>query len=727
MASRIKHHNLLVSNLLDEFVKTEMLNGLNITPDHFWKSLSIIVNKFTPENKNLLAERKDMQFKIDKWHKDNKHNKSDIKKYKKFLKEIGYIENEVESFKINTTNIDKEIAKISGPQLVVPITNARFSINAANARWGSLYDSLYGTDVISTKNNADQKETYNPIRGKKVISFAKNFLNEIFPLKNGDFTKIISFQINNGVLDIKLNNNNKTSLKNGSQFIGYTGNPNYPTSILLINNDLHIEILIDKKSAIGKTDPAGIKDILVESAITTIQDCEDSVAAVDSDDKVLVYRNWLGLMKGDIEETFIKNEKKITRKLKSDRIYNDPRGKNFSLPGRSLMLNRNVGHLMTNPVIMDNNGDEVFEGILDAMFTITIAMHDLMKNGKFRNSLTNSIYIVKPKMHGSKEVQFTCDLFSEIEKHLGLKTNTVKIGIMDEERRTTLNLKQCIKIAKNRIIFINTGFLDRTGDEIHTSMEAGAFIPKSKMKEQKWISTYENLNVATGLESGFLNKAQIGKGMWAQPDEMLAMYKSKINHPREGASCAWVPSPTAATIHAIHYHQISVKNQQLKILKDNKKINFDDLLTIPIMKNPKSLSKDEIQNELDNNAQGILGYVVRWIDQGVGCSKVPDINNIGLMEDRATCRISSQHISNWLYHGICSKNQVMKTMKKMAKIVDMQNESSDGYINMSPHYDGIAFSAACDLVFKGKSQPNGYTEKILHEKRLEFKSKNKNL
>ncbi|MBO99535.1 MAG: malate synthase G [Chloroflexi bacterium] len=603
------------------------------------------------------------------------------------------------------------------------MTNARFSINAANARWGSLYDSLYGTDVISTKNNADQKETYNPIRGEKVISFAKNFLNEIFPLKNGDFTKIISFQINNGVLDIKLNNNNKTSLKKGSQFIGYTGNPNYPTSILLLNNDLHIEILIDKKSAIGKTDPAGIKDIIVESAITTIQDCEDSVAAVDSDDKVLVYRNWLGLMKGDIEETFIKNEKKITRKLKSDRIYNDPRGKNFSLPGRSLMLNRNVGHLMTNPVIIDDNGDEVFEGILDAMFTITIAMHDLMKNGKFRNSLTNSIYIVKPKMHGSKEVQFTCDLFSEIEKHLGLKTNTVKIGIMDEERRTTLNLKQCIKIAKNRIIFINTGFLDRTGDEIHTSMEAGAFIPKSKMKEQKWISTYENRNVAIGLESGFLNKAQIGKGMWAQPDEMLAMYKSKINHPHEGASCAWVPSPTAATIHAIHYHQISVKNQQTQILKDNKNINFDDLLTIPIMKNPKSLSTDEIQNELDNNAQGILGYVVRWIDQGIGCSKVPDINNIGLMEDRATCRISSQHISNWLYHGVCSENQVMETMKKMAKIVDMQNESSDGYINMSPNYDGVAFSAACDLVFKGRYQPNGYTEKILHDKRLEFKSK----
>ncbi len=725
MENRIKHHNLFVSSSLDEFVKTEMLKGLNITPGQFWTSLNIILKKFTPLNKSLLAERKDIQSKIDKWHKDNKFTKSDIIEYKEFLKKIGYIENNVESFKINTTNVDKEIAKISGPQLVVPINNARFSINAANARWGSLYDSLYGTDMISEENSASREKSYNPIRGKKVISFAKTFLNNTFPLKNSDFTKVVSFQINNAELEITLNNNNKTSLTNVSQFIGYKGNPNYPTSILLINHDLHVEILLDKKSDIGKTDPAGIKDILIESAITTIQDCEDSVAAVDSDDKVLVYHNWLGLMKGDIEETFIKNTRKITRKLNSDRVYSDPHGNNFSLPGRSLMLNRNVGHLMTNPVIIDENGDEVFEGILDAMFTITIAMHDLMKNGKFRNSLTHSIYIVKPKMHGSKEVQFTCDLFSEIEKHLGLKTNTVKIGIMDEERRTTLNLKQCIKIAKNRIIFINTGFLDRTGDEIHTSMEAGAFIPKSKMKEQKWISTYENRNVAIGLESGFLNKAQIGKGMWAQPDEMLAMYKSKINHPHEGASCAWVPSPTAATIHAIHYHQISVKNQQSQILKDNKNINFDDLLNIPIMKNPKSLSTDEIQNELDNNAQGILGYVVRWIDQGIGCSKVPDINNIGLMEDRATCRISSQHISNWLYHGVCSENQVMETMKKMAKIVDMQNESSDGYINMSPNYDGVAFSAACDLVFKGRYQPNGYTEKILHDKRLEFKSKYK--
>ena len=429
-------------------------------------------------------------------------------------------------------------------------------------------------------------------------------------------------------------------------------------------------------------------------------------------------------MKGDIEETFIKNKEKITRKLNLDRVYCDPNGNNFSLPGRSLMLNRNVGHLMTNPVIIDENGDEVFEGILDAMFTITIAMHDLMKNSNFENSLTNSIYIVKPKMHGSKEVQFTCDLFSEIEKHLGLKTNTVKIGIMDEERRTTLNLKQCIDVAKDRIIFINTGFLDRTGDEIHTSMEAGVFVPKSKMKEQKWILSYENLNVATGLETGFMNKAQIGKGMWAQPDEMLAMYKNKTNHPYEGASCAWVPSPTAATLHALHYHQISVVDQQSQILKENKKIDFNDLLKIPIMKDPKSLNKDEIQNELDNNAQGILGYVVRWIDQGIGCSKVPDINNVGLMEDRATCRISSQHISNWLYHDVCSESQVMKTMKKMAKIVDKQNEAIDGYTNMSPNYDGIAFSAACDLVFKGRYQPNGYTEKILHEKRLEFKSKN---
>ena len=724
MDNRIKHHNLHVSSSLDEFVKSKMLKGISINPNQFWKSLSIIINKFTPINKQLLAERKDIQVKINKWHKDNKPSKLGINEYKNFLKEIGYIENDIASFKINTTNVDKEIAVISGPQLVVPITNARFSINAANARWGSLYDSLYGTDIISEDNKSGRGKSYNPTRGKKVISFAKTFLNNTFPLENGDFTKVIAFQISNGKLEITLNNNDKTSLTNKSKFVGYRGNPNSPTGILLLNNDLHIEILIDKKSNIGKTDPAGIKDILIESAITTIQDCEDSVAAVDSDDKVLVYHNWLGLMKGDIEETFIKNNEKITRKLNLDRVYCDPNGNNFSLPGRSLMLNRNVGHLMTNPVIIDENGDEVFEGILDAMFTITIAMHDLMKNSNFENSLTNSIYIVKPKMHGSKEVQFTCDLFSEIEKHLGLKTNTVKIGIMDEERRTTLNLKQCIDVAKDRIIFINTGFLDRTGDEIHTSMEAGVFVPKSKMKEQKWILSYENLNVATGLETGFMNKAQIGKGMWAQPDEMLAMYKNKTNHPYEGASCAWVPSPTAATLHALHYHQISVVDQQSQILKENKKIDFNDLLKIPIMKDPKSLSKDEIQNELDNNAQGILGYVVRWIDQGIGCSKVPDINNVGLMEDRATCRISSQHISNWLYHDVCSESQVMKTMKKMAKIVDKQNEALDGYTNMSPNYDGIAFSAACDLVFKGRYQPNGYTEKILHEKRLEFKSKN---
>jgi len=724
MDNRIKHHNLHVSSSLDEFVKSKMLKGISINPNQFWKSLSIIINKFTPINKQLLAERKDIQVKINKWHKDNKPSKFGINEYKNFLKEIGYIENDIASFKINTTNVDKEIAVISGPQLVVPITNARFSINAANARWGSLYDSLYGTDIISEDNKSGRGKSYNPTRGKKVISFAKTFLNNTFPLENGDFTKVIAFQISNGKLEITLNNNDKTSLTNKSKFVGYRGNPNSPTGILLLNNDLHIEILIDKKSNIGKTDPAGIKDILIESAITTIQDCEDSVAAVDSDDKVLVYHNWLGLMKGDIEETFIKNKEKITRKLNLDRVYCDPNGNNFSLPGRSLMLNRNVGHLMTNPVIIDENGDEVFEGILDAMFTITIAMHDLMKNSNFENSLTNSIYIVKPKMHGSKEVQFTCDLFSEIEKHLGLKTNTVKIGIMDEERRTTLNLKQCIDVAKDRIIFINTGFLDRTGDEIHTSMEAGVFVPKSKMKEQKWILSYENLNVATGLETGFMNKAQIGKGMWAQPDEMLAMYKNKTNHPYEGASCAWVPSPTAATLHALHYHQISVVDQQSQILKENKKIDFNDLLKIPIMKDPKSLNKDEIQNELDNNAQGILGYVVRWIDQGIGCSKVPDINNIGLMEDRATCRISSQHISNWLYHDVCSESQVMKTMKKMAKIVDKQNEALDGYTNMSPNYDGIAFSAACDLVFKGRYQPNGYTEKILHEKRLEFKSKN---
>ena len=723
MTTRIKYNNILVSKTLDDFVKKEMLKGLNINPEKFWQSFNNIIEKFTPLNKKLLNKRKDIQIKIDNWHKQNKIKQLDINEYKKFLLEVGYIEEDIPSFKIQTTNIDKEISKIAGPQLVVPITNARFSLNAANARWGSLYDSLYGTDVISEENNADRGNIYNPIRGDKVISFAKTFLNNIFPLAKSDFTKVVSFQINNKELEITLNNETKTTLQDKSKFVGYTGNPDSPQSILMINNDLHIEILLDRNSDIGKSDSAGIKDILIESAITTIQDCEDSVAAVDADDKVLVYQNWLGLMKGTLEETFIKNNKKVTRKLNSDRIYINPDGSNFSIPGRSLMLNRNVGHLMTNSAILDENGDEVFEGILDAMFTITIAMHDLMNKGKFKNSLTKSIYIVKPKMHGSEEVKFTSDLFSEIEKELGLEPNTVKIGIMDEERRTTLNLRQCINAAKDRVIFINTGFLDRTGDEIHTSMEAGAFIPKSKMKEQKWLKAYEDWNVLTGLETGFMNKAQIGKGMWAQPDEMSAMYKSKTTHPNEGANCAWVPSPTAATLHALHYHQISVKEQQSKILSQNKKINIDNILNIPVMENSKSLSKEEIQTELDNNAQGILGYVVRWIDQGVGCSKVPDINNIGLMEDRATCRISSQHISNWLHHGLCTENQVMETMKKMAETVDMQNKGSEGYINMAPNYNGIAFTAACDLVFKGRYQPNGYTEKILHQKRLEFKSK----
>jgi len=723
MPNRIKYNNIFVSKKLDEFVKNEMLTGLNIDPEQFWQSFSTIIEKFTPLNKKLLNKRKDIQIKIDNWHKQNKIKQSDINEYKKFLKKIGYIEKDIPSFKIQTTNIDQEIAKIAGPQLVVPITNARFSINAANARWGSLYDSLYGTDVISEENNADRRNTYNPIRGDKVVSFAKTFLNNTFPLVDSDFTKVVSFQIKNGELEITLNDATKTSLQDKSKFVGYIGNPTSPQSILMINNDLHIEILLDRNSNIGKNDSAGIKDILIESAITTIQDCEDSVAAVDADDKILVYQNWLGLMKGTLEATFVKNKKKITRKLNSDHIYINPDGSNFSIPGRSLMLNRNVGHLMTNPAILDENGNEVFEGILDAMFTITIAMHDLMDKSKFRNSLTKSIYIVKPKMHGSEEVKFTCDLFSEIEKELGLKSNTVKIGIMDEERRTTLNLKQCINAAKDRVIFINTGFLDRTGDEIHTSMEAGAFIPKSKMKEQKWLKAYEDWNVLTGLEAGFMNKAQIGKGMWAKPDEMLDMYKSKIAHPNEGANCAWVPSPTAATLHALHYHQISVKEQQSKILSQNKIINIDDILSVPIMEDSNSLSKNEIQNELDNNAQGILGYVVIWIDQGVGCSKVPDINHIGLMEDRATCRISSQHISNWLHHGLCTENQVMETMKKMAIIVDKQNEGSKGYINMAPNYNGIAFSAACDLVFKGRYQPSGYTEKTLHQRRLEFKSK----
>jgi malate synthase len=713
MTNRIQRGDLQVSEELDKLLSEKVCKNIDVEPDQFWNSFNEIVKEFTPRNKALLAEREDLQTKIDNWHKENKE--FDKEKYKTFLKEIGYWVDTNADFEIETTNVDAEISTIAGAQLVVPVMNARFALNAANARWGSLYDALYGTDMISEDDGAERGGAYNPVRGDKVIEFSKNFMNENFPLSDGTYQEIAAFQIANGNLEITLKDQTKVTLADNDKFVGYSGDIENPKGILMKNNNLHVEVQIDREDSVGKDDLAGIKDILVESAVTTIQDCEDSVAAVDGEDKTTVYSNWLGLMQGNLEETFDKGGKAMTRKLNPDRDYSNPEGAGFTLPGRSTMLVRNVGHLMTTPAIIDAEGNEIFEGIMDAMFTITIAKHDLLSDGTFKNSRTGSIYIVKPKMHGPEEVQLTCDLFAAVEKAVGLNPLTAKIGIMDEERRTTINLKECIKAAKDRVIFINTGFLDRTGDEIHTSMEAGPMIRKAQMKQEPWILAYEDWNVDKGLQTGFKGKAQIGKGMWAMPDEMLGMYENKTVHPKAGANCAWVPSPTAATLHALHYHQISVPSVQ-EDLQKRKEANMDEILEIPLLK--EELSTEEIQAELDNNAQGILGYVVRWIDQGVGCSKVPDINNVGLMEDRATCRISSQHIANWLHHGLCDEAQVLETMKKMALVVDEQNSGDSEYENMAPNYDGDAFQAACDLVLKGRVQPSGYTEPILHAQRL---------
>jgi len=717
----IKKGSLSVSTDLESFLRSEVLPGLDLSEEHFWISLEKIINEFSPKNKTLLGERESMQEQIDAWHLANPGQEKNLDIYKNFLREIGYLLEEGGDFKISTENVDPEIASIAGPQLVVPVMNARFALNAANARWGSLYDALYGTDMISEENGASRAGAYNPVRGDKVIEFAKKFLDENFAINNASYADVNSFNIKNGLLEISLINGETTNLLNNDQFQGYHGTAEQPSGVLLKNNSLHAEIQIDPEHSVGATDPASIKDVLLESAITTIQDCEDSVAAVDGEDKVTVYRNWLGLMKGDLKETFIKGGAEMTRSLNPDRNYIAPDGSNLKLSGRSLMLVRNVGHLMTNPAILDENGDEVPEGILDAMFTICIAMHDLNGNSDVQNSKTGSIYIVKPKMHGPEEVQFTCDLFSAVEKSLNLNQLTAKVGIMDEERRTTVNLKECIRVAKDRVIFINTGFLDRTGDEIHTSMEAGPMIPKAEMKQQPWINAYEDWNVDSGLETGFKGNAQIGKGMWPMPDEMLNMYETKTMHPEAGANCAWVPSPTGATLHAMHYHQILVSERQEELL-ERTKASLDDILTIPVMSDAESLSSEDMQKELDNNAQGILGYVVRWVDQGVGCSKVPDINNIGLMEDRATCRISSQHIANWLHHSVCSEGQVMETMKRMAIVVDEQNSGDPTYQPMAPTYDGIAFKAACNLVLQGRVQPSGYTEPILHAMRLKHKA-----
>jgi len=713
-------NDLKVDKTLFDFINNEVLPGTDINQDNFWKKFSIVVHEISPINKKLIEKREDIQKQIDEWHLANPKDKFDKNKYTEFLKSISYLIDEGSEFKITTSNVDDEIAKIAGPQLVVPVDNARYALNAANARWGSLYDSLYGTDVIP----GDRGSAFNKERGDKVIAYTRNFLDEIFSLDKGSWKSIENIQIENQKLIFKINGETN-GLKNENQFIGFNGDKSAPTSILLKNNNLHFDIIIDASSPIGKNDKANISDIIVESAISTIIDNEDSVAAVDGEDKVNCYRNWLGLMKGDPTASMEKNGKKFVRKLNPNRTYFSKDGKKISLHGRALLLNRNVGHLMTNPAIILKDGSEIPEGIMDAFVSTMCALHDFKNKN---NSRTGSIYIVKPKMHGPEEVAFTDKLFGKVEETLSLKKYTMKVGIMDEERRTTVNLKECIRKVKDRIVFINTGFLDRTGDEMHTSFEAGPMIFKGDMKKSTWLNSYENWNVDIGLDCGFSGKAQIGKGMWAMPDQMANMMDQKIGHPKSGANCAWVPSPTAATLHSMHYHKVNVFKEQDKI-KSRNKTNLQNILEIPKADRP-NWSLEDINRELENNAQGILGYVVRWIDHGVGCSKVPDINNIGLMEDRATLRISSQHIANWLHHGICTKDQVMKVMKKMATIVDDQNgkdpaysrSGRSNYKKMSDDFDNsIAFSAACDLVFKGRIQPSGYTEPLLHQKRLERK------